>query len=100
MSTGARARGRRVNPTGGGNEPWKRQGPDCAAILRGLEESNFSNWQEFQESPDFHIFERKYIRDNLRRNFEITKERWEDYHRDGSGKKIASSFVCFAIEIY
>ena len=71
---------------GGGNTPWDRQGDDCAYILRALSTADgFKNWDGFKKDQAFKQIAKKYKKGNLKRNFDKTVQRYNDFKKSGGG---------------
>ena len=68
---------------------WDRQGEDCAFLLNGINRGDFIDWDTFKKSPAFENFKKKYVSlPNIKRNFEKTLARYNEFKKDGSGKLI------------
>jgi hypothetical protein len=82
----------------GKNLVWDRHGDDCAMILHNLaNEDGYSDWNGFQKDPSFQQYLKKYVKVNLKRNFEKTVKRYDQYLKDGGGAfAIVLLFYCLA----
>jgi hypothetical protein len=74
------------NKEGGTTVVWDRYGDDCAFIIRNLSvEDGFKSWDAFQKDSAFAGFLKRYARDNLKRNFDKTVKRYNEWKEDGGG---------------
>lgn len=65
---------------------WDRQGDDCAYILRNLATTDgFSDWEGFKKDSAFAVFKQNYNKQNLKRNFDKTVQRYKEWLSNGGG---------------
>ena len=67
---------------------WDRQGDDCAYVLRGIHTGRFNTWAGFQNDPSFEtiLSRHKSNKTNLKRNFDRTVKRYNDFISNGTGE--------------
>jgi hypothetical protein len=71
---------------GGTTVVWDRYGDDCAYIIRSLSvEDGFKSWDAFQKDSAYAGFLKRYTRENLKRNFDKTVKRYNEWKENGGG---------------